>query len=69
MKCEVKGCKQKILSIGIQCNHCNRKFCGLHRIPEDHLCPGLEELKKSEILRNETSLMDNKAVAEKVVSF
>ena len=69
MRCESENCKQKILSIGIQCKYCSKKFCAKHRIPEDHHCPGLEELRKSENMKNETNLMENKTVANKVTAF
>ncbi|ORX82593.1 hypothetical protein BCR32DRAFT_267523 [Anaeromyces robustus] len=34
--CPVKGCKTKITLMGILCEHCEKKYCIKHRLPEDH---------------------------------
>ena len=35
--CQHKGCKKKLNIISYSCQ-CQKKFCGEHRLPEDHAC-------------------------------
>lgn len=41
--CSHNGCKKACSLIG-DCSSCGKKFCGLHRLYEDHSCPRLEEI-------------------------
>lgn len=40
MKCDL--CK-RIVELPFTCNYCGQHFCSDHRLPEQHLCPGLPE--------------------------
>ncbi len=31
-------CDKKTKLLGYNCKHCDREFCRMHRIPEDHDC-------------------------------
>lgn len=64
--CKFENCKFKILSIGISCPKCNKSFCGLHRLPEDHQCPFLQEIKDEAFQKNNEKLINNKCVAAKI---
>jgi hypothetical protein len=35
-------CKKDIGYLPFKCRRCGRSFCSDHRLPEDHLCPGLK---------------------------
>lgn len=39
-------CSQAAVRIVGDCSACSSAFCGRHRLPEDHACPGLEGVKK-----------------------
>eukprot|EP00045_Choanoeca_perplexa_P022239 m.8811 g.8811 ORF g.8811 m.8811 type:complete len:173 (-) comp9299_c0_seq1:82-600(-) len=43
-RCESEGCKRKA-TLGINCSHCQRKFCAHHRFPEDHACASQRQSK------------------------
>ncbi len=36
--CNGEGCKQKISVLGVTCDHCRRRFCLTHGLPEAHGC-------------------------------
>ncbi len=38
-KCDVCGRSE---SMPYQCGHCGGTYCGEHRLPEAHDCPGLD---------------------------
>lgn len=52
-KCNVKGCKGRIVAMVGNCKWCNLDYCQEHRIPECHNCSGLEDCKKNSFERNE----------------
>lgn len=58
-------CNKKIGILGFSCR-CNGNFCTLHRLPEQHNCCSLEEIKKEslEIL----SKNNYKVTADKLIS-
>jgi len=65
-KCQFGDCIQKpVLLIG-DCKYCMQKFCGSHRLPETHLCNGLEACRQASFDRNKAKLEVEKCVASKV---
>ena len=36
-RCAMKGCKKKLTLMAYTCQ-CDKKYCALHRMPEDHNC-------------------------------
>jgi predicted nucleic acid binding AN1-type Zn finger protein len=42
--CTLKDCKERALPIVGDCGFCSKKFCGKHRLLEDHKCDGLESV-------------------------
>lgn len=36
--CNLQGCKVKIATLGVQCEHCRLRFCIGHGLPEAHGC-------------------------------
>ena len=66
MKCQHTECKSKILSIGISCSGCNKKFCGKHRLPEMHFCENLQELKNKKFEENKQKLIGEKCVLKQL---
>ena len=32
------NCKKKIGLLGFECSHCNKYYCDVHRLPEEHIC-------------------------------
>lgn len=65
-KCKFPDCKNKILSIAICCNKCNKHFCGVHRLPECHECEFLDEFKSDAFMKNQEILLANKCVKAKI---
>lgn len=65
-KCGFEGCKNKILSISINCNKCKLFFCSNHRLPEDHLCTHLQEIKDEAHANLSNTLQQQKCVAAKI---
>lgn len=57
-KCKCKGCKEKVAYIIGLCKWCNKEHCYLHRIPEQHNCPGLEKCREESLKKNEDLLVD-----------
>ena len=43
--CNFEECKSKQSLIG-NCKWCNKNYCLKHRLPESHLCIGLDKLDK-----------------------
>lgn len=37
--CEMPMCENKISLMSFRCHYCNKFYCSLHRLPEDHNCP------------------------------
>ena len=52
-RCNVKGCKGRIVLMIGNCKWCNLDYCQEHRIPECHNCSGLDDCKKNSFERNE----------------
>ena len=42
-------CRTKTVCL-LECSRCQQKFCIKDRLPESHMCPELEQLKKEKIL-------------------
>jgi len=61
-RCEYPECNKKILSLAIDCCHCHKFYCGTHRLPEEHICIHLPELKKDAFNNNRVNLENNKLV-------
>jgi predicted nucleic acid binding AN1-type Zn finger protein len=61
-KCNFTECKNKILSISIDCSKCKNLYCSFHRLPEKHNCKFLDEIKEEAKKDNTKMLMENKCV-------
>ena len=61
-RCHFLDCKNKILSMVIDCSKCKNYFCSMHRLPEKHECKFLKEIKEDAKNMNTKTLMDNKCV-------
>lgn len=44
IKCNFKDCRDAAQRIVGDCAFCNQRFCGRHRLLEDHKCSGLEDV-------------------------
>lgn len=62
----MKACKAPIQPIVGECSFCTGKFCGKHRLLEDHKCEGLEDCKKESHERNAERLIKERTVVVKV---
>lgn len=62
-KCQNIDCNNKVILIVGDCKWCSKKFCGTHRLPEEHLCEGLKDMKDSKFSINAKKLMNEKCVA------
>lgn len=64
-KCTFKDCKEAAQKIVGDCSFCQGKFCGKHRMLEDHKCMGLEDCKKESHERNADRLNAERTIAVK----
>jgi len=65
-------CKKKFDALPFECKFCNLKFCGDHRLPEDHDCVGLKLRKdnlQKRISRGERIIYEPKVKKEIKVKF
>ncbi len=62
-RCDFPDCKKKILSLAIDCNKCKHFYCNSHRLPEEHNCEFLIDLKKEAFDSNKKILDENKLVS------
>ena len=67
--CMREGCTSRIIRIIGDCNYCSSKFCGDHRLPEDHLCKNIQDVKKKAFSINETNVLNGRCVGQKLDSF
>lgn len=65
-KCYFSECKNKILSIAIDCEKCKNFYCSFHRLPEKHECKFLEEIKEEAKKDNTKALMENKCQSKQI---
>ena len=65
-RCAFSGCKNKILSVGINCHKCKLYFCSNHRLPEEHICPHMQEIKEEAYANLSNTLQQQKCVATKI---
>lgn len=65
-KCNFPNCKNKILSMAIDCSKCKNYFCSFHRLPEKHECKFMEEIKADAKKDNTKVLMENKCVTSQL---
>lgn len=56
VRCTHKDCREVAQRIVGDCGFCNGRFCGKHRLLEDHKCTGLEDCKKESHDRNAAQL-------------
>jgi hypothetical protein len=49
MKCDY--CKKSLEGLPYKCRYCRKDYCSKHRLPENHNCKELEQLKKDNPLR------------------
>lgn len=46
IRCSFAGCRAEALRIAGDCDFCRGRFCGKHRLLEDHRCSGLEDVSR-----------------------
>ena len=61
-RCDFPECKKKILSLVIDCSTCKKFYCSSHRLPENHECCRLEEIKKNAFQDNKNNLENCKII-------
>lgn len=60
MSCNFTECKRKCALIIGNCKFCEKHYCLVHRLPEDHKCEKLDECKKKSFEKNKNKLMNEK---------
>jgi len=65
MKCPVDDCK-KHAQITLNCSLCNKEYCTLHRLPEEHKCVNLELYNNINKNQNEINLLYNRTSVTKI---
>lgn len=66
MKCKVKECNKKSVSIIGECKFCQGKYCLNHRLVETHQCPCMESCRQQALLKNANTLLKNKCTSSKI---
>lgn len=64
--CSLDDCKKKAALIVGDCKYCKKSFCSGHRLPETHLCHGLDDCRKEHFDKNKLKLESEKCVSVKV---
>jgi len=49
-RCAFEGCKKKLHIAAVTCK-CDKRFCGIHRPQERHLCPIIKTLDKDKLMQ------------------
>ena len=65
LRCGVADCKDAAQRIVGDCTFCKGRFCGKHRMLEDHKCIGLEDAKKESHDRNADKLNSERTMVLK----
>jgi predicted nucleic acid binding AN1-type Zn finger protein len=58
--CRFGDCRAKRVLIAGDCRYCSQTFCMAHRVPEDHVCTGLEDCKQAARQRNASKLLSER---------
>jgi len=67
-QCSFDTCSKKPL-VGLgDCKYCSGKYCGAHRLPEDHLCSNLQDCKNASFDKNKQKLMKEKCTSVRIQS-
>jgi hypothetical protein len=56
-------CAKKSVMITGDCNYCKCKYCNVHRLPESHSCPRLNDCRKTQFNINHEKVMNGKCVS------
>jgi predicted nucleic acid binding AN1-type Zn finger protein len=67
--CTVEECTSRVVRIIGECKYCSSQYCGKHRLPEDHLCKNMNDVKKRAFEINEVKVLDGQCVGKKIESF
>ncbi|GAA5893219.1 hypothetical protein JCM5296_001640 [Sporobolomyces johnsonii] len=62
-------CSQAAVRIVGDCSLCSTSFCSMHRLSEDHKCPGLSTARADAFQKNKTKLESERTTTEKLASF
>tara|TARA_B100000242_G_C42924908_1_gene428871 strand:- start:586 stop:813 length:228 start_codon:yes stop_codon:yes gene_type:complete len=63
-RCSFEGCNKKLKLTDLECR-CEKRFCQLHRLPEEHKCTVNCGKQERERLKNK--LLSEKTVADKII--
>lgn len=68
-RCNYIGCNKKLTYIdkSLGCSECDSFYCGIHRLPEEHNCFGLDLIKYKSKQLLEDKLIREKCSHEKVI--
>jgi len=66
--CSFQTCSKKPLSGLGDCKYCSGKYCGTHRLPEDHHCSNLQDCKNASFNKNKQKLINEKCASIKIQS-
>jgi len=65
-KCCFGECSKRAVMITGDCRFCELKFCGAHRLPEDHACQSIDSCRQAAFDKNKNKLLNEKCVAHKL---
>lgn len=63
-RCSDNRCNKKLKLTDMECN-CQRRYCQLHRLPEDHICSFDFSKKEKEQLKKK--LLSEKTIVDKII--
>jgi predicted nucleic acid binding AN1-type Zn finger protein len=63
--CAFTGCRKKAQPIMGDCSHCSKGYCSSHRLPESHVCVGLQDASDEARALNKAKLESEATKANK----
>ena len=67
-RCKYHDCKIKVAKYGLgHCEHCDKKYCGRHRLPESHSCDNLSAFQDEKKKKVTDKILADRCVEDQIV--
>jgi predicted nucleic acid binding AN1-type Zn finger protein len=65
-RCDFEKCANRVAQIIGNCKACKGKWCLAHRLPEQHACTNMDDIKRASFETNKQTLMQQKTPNKKM---